>query len=171
MRARRRVGFALIELLVVITITAVILGLCAGMIHLLLKLDRSGREALERSSDLARLARDFRADAHASARFEPIESSEDRLILGLDGGRTVEYRARPGDILRTVRDGDRARHFETYRRPARASVRYARDGDGPGSFLILTIDRPRDGRDDPSFRDYRIEAELGKARRLNLRPE
>ena len=68
---RRRRGYALIEVMVVITITAVMLGLCAGMIHLLMRLDRSGRSTAEEAADLARLARDFRADAHASSPVDP----------------------------------------------------------------------------------------------------
>jgi type II secretory pathway component PulJ len=169
MTTRRRPGYALIELLVVMTVTAVMLGLCAGMIHLLMRLDRSGRTASDESADLARLARDFRADVHASSK-DPGRSN-DRMTLTIDGGPTVEYQARPHDILRTVRDGEKVRRFETYRRPARTSITYQLDSAGPRPIAILTIDRPSDARDDSSYRDYRIEAELGKDRRLNPRAE
>ena len=168
---RRRHGFALIELLVVITVAGVLLTLCAGTIHLLLKLDRSGRTASEEAADLARLARDFRADAHASTKPEPTALAADRLTLSLDGGRMVEYLVRPLDILRTLREGDKVRHLESYRRPARTSVRPEIDRSGPRPFVVLVIDRPPDGRDDSSYHDHRIVAELGKDRRLNPRPE
>jgi prepilin-type N-terminal cleavage/methylation domain-containing protein len=172
MKTRRRAGYALIELLVVLTVTAIILTLSAGMIHLLLKLERSSRTASERANDLARLGRDFRADAHASAPVESIRFADHGVTLTLDGGRTVEYQVREGDILRTVREGDKVRRFETYRRPARASVRFSTiDKDIPRPFLALIIDRPTDARDDSSYRDYRIEAELGKDHRLNPRAE
>jgi Tfp pilus assembly protein FimT len=170
---RRRTGYALIELLVVMSVTVVMLALAAGMIHLLLKLDRSGRTASEESADLARLARDFRADAHASSKTVQILATVDRMtLLTVDAdGRTVEYLARPNDILRTVREGEKVRHYETYRRPARTSVRFSSDSAGPSSFINLTIDRLADGRDDSFYRDYRIVAELGKDHRLNPRPE
>ena len=167
---RRRSGFALIELLVVLTVTVVMLTLCAGMIHLLLKLDRSGRTASEESSDLARLARDFRADIHATTDEGKVQTSEDRLTLKVDGDRTVEYQIRPRDLLRTVVEGGKPRRFETYRRPARTSVKFWFDAAGPRPTLILMIDRPSDARDESFYRDYWIEAELGKARRLNPRP-
>jgi type II secretory pathway component PulJ len=167
---RRRPGYALIELLIVITVTAVMLTLCAGMIHLLLKLDRTGRTASEQAADLARLARDFRADAHASLKVSN-QAGSDRMIFSVDAGRTVEYQIRPNDILRTVREGEKVRRFETYRRPARTSVRFAGDSAGPRPFIIMMIDRPSDGRDDSFYRDYRIEAEIGKNQRLNPRAE
>ena len=170
MIARRR-GYALIEVLVVLTVAAVMLTLCAGTVHLLLKLDRSGRAASEEATDLARLAREFRADAHASAPLDPPAGGADRMTFTIEGGKTVEYQVRPRDVLRTLREGDKVRRFETYRRPARASVRFEVAGDGPRPLATVIVDRPLDGRDDSLYRDYRIEAELGKDRRTNPRPE
>ena len=166
-----RSGYALVELLVVLTVASVMLTLCAGMIHLLLKLDRSGRTASETAADLARLARDFRADAHAAAPIVPPIRAADRLALSLDGGKTVEYQVRPLDILRTLREGDKVRRYETYRRPSRSSAAIEVRAEGHRPFASLVVDRPSDGRDDSLYRDYRIEAELGKDRRINPRPE
>jgi hypothetical protein len=168
---RRRLGYALVELLVVMTVTALMLTLCAGMIHLLLKLDRTGRTASEQAVDLARLARDFRADAHASTKFDRPGIEADRLILEVDAGRTVEYQIRPADVLRTVREGEKVKRYETYRRPARTKARFDIDPEGPRRFAVLSIDRPPDARDESFYRDYQIEAELGKDLRLNPRAE
>jgi prepilin-type N-terminal cleavage/methylation domain-containing protein len=170
MTSRRR-GYALIEVLVVITIVAVMLALCAGMIRLLLKLDHAGRSASDVAADLARLARDFRQDAHASAPLDPAAKVADRLTLTIAEKKTVEYQVRRSDILRTVREGEKVRHYEIYRKPARSTVRFDRINDGPRSFAVLVVDRPADGQDDSLYRDYRIEAELGKDRRLTPRPE
>ena len=170
MKSRRR-GYALIEVLVVISIVSVMLALCAGMIHLLMKLDRAGRTATEVSTDLARLAHDFRLDAHAAAPVAPPDRPMERLALSVAGGKTVEYLVRPGDILRTVREGDKVRHYDLYRRPPRASVRIDVTREGSLSFATLILDRPPDGRDDSLYHDYRIEAELGKDHRLTPRPE
>jgi prepilin-type N-terminal cleavage/methylation domain-containing protein len=170
MNSRRR-GYALIEVLVVITIVSVMLALCAGMIHLLLKLDRVGRSASDVSADLSRLARDFRADAHAAAPEDPKGRSGDRLTLSIAGDRTVEYQFRPADILRTVREGTKVRHFETYRKPARSTVRIDVTRDGPRPLATLIVARALDGQDDSLYSDYRIDAELGKDRRLTPRSE
>ena len=167
----RRRGYALIEVLVVMTIVATMLTLCAGMIHLLLKLDHANRSASEVASDLTRLARDFREDAHASAPINGSDRAEDRITLTVADRKTIEYQVRPNDILRTVREGDKVGHYERYRKPARATVRIELTNDGPRTFASLVVDRPLDGRDDSLYRNYRIEAELGKDRRMTPRPE
>ncbi len=163
--ARRR-GFTLIEMVAVITILGTLLGLCAGTIHLLMRLDRSGRAASEEAADLARLARDFLGDAHAAPPTDPAGRSPDRMTLDLGDGRTVEYQVRPGDLLRTAREGDKVRRREVYRRPSRTSARLDVTPDGPRSIAALILDRPADGPDGSLYRDYRIEAELGKDRRF-----
>jgi len=138
-RPRRRRGYALIELLVLITIVAVMLGLCAGMLHLLMRLDRVGGR------------------------------SPDGITLAVAEGRSVEYRARPTDILRTVREGDKVRHREQYRRPARSAVRFEVARDGPAAIASLTISREPGGKDGSPARDVRIDAALGLDRRFSRR--
>jgi prepilin-type N-terminal cleavage/methylation domain-containing protein len=167
----RRRGYALVEVLVVMTIVATMLTLCAGMIHLLLKLDRANRSASEVASDLNRLARNFREDAHVSAPIDPSDKAADRIKLTVDDRKTIEYQVRPNDILRTVREGEKVRHRELYRKPARATVRIELANEGARTFASLVVDRQPDGRDDSLYRDYRIEAELGKDRRLTPRPK
>jgi prepilin-type N-terminal cleavage/methylation domain-containing protein len=167
----RRAGITLIELMIAITVTGILLALAAGMIHLLLKLDRGGRTASEEASDLARLARDFRADAHASAKAQPAAIAPDRLRLELEGSRAVEYEVKPDVVARTATDGAKVLKRETYRRPPRTSVRWEIEADGPRPLAVLVVDRPPDGRDESSYRDRRVVAELGRDRRLNPRSE
>jgi len=169
-RPRRRPGYALIELLVVMTVVGVMLGLCAGTIHLLMKLDRVGRSASDEAADMARLGRDFRADAHASTATEPAGISPDGLTLALAEGRTVEYQARPGDFLRTVREGEKVRHREQYRRPARSAVRFEVSRDGPAPIVSILIVREPGGRDGSPGRDVRIDSALGLDRRFTRGP-
>ncbi len=154
----RRSGYALIEVLVLISLVTVMLGLCAGIIHLLLKLDRGGRASSELAADLSRLATDFRVDAHAAVSIE-------KMTLKLPDGRTVEYLVRPGDIVRTLRQGDKVKHYDLYRRPTNADVRIESSRDGATTFASLVIDRPLDGKEDSLYRDFRIEAELGQDQR------
>jgi hypothetical protein len=160
----QRRGYALIEALVLITVLGVMMGLAAGMIHLLLKLDRGGRNSSDLAADMARLADDFRLDAHAS-------SAIDKMTLTMDGGKTVEYLVRPADIVRTLREGDKVRHYDLYRRPLNASFRLEVTRDGAIPFAALVIDRPIDGKENSLYRDFRIEAELGKDQRRNGRSE
>ena len=165
---RRRPGTTLIEILATLTILSLLLGLCGGMIHLLLKLDRSGRTTSDEAADLVRLARDFRADVHAAT--TPKSDKPDRLDLAVGVGRTIEYQARPADILRTVREGDKIRHRETYRRPARSSVRFTLTADGSPPLAAVVIDRPLNGTDGSLYHDLRIEAAVGSDSRYSARP-
>jgi hypothetical protein len=167
----RRRGYSLFECLVLITVLSALIGLSAGTIHLLLKLDRAGRTASEEAVALARLARDFRDDIHEAPPADPPGRSPDRIVLPLSDSKTVEYTIRPGDVLRTVRQGEKVLRHETYRRPARASVRIDVESDGPRLIASMVIDRPSSDRDISPYRDYRIEAELGKHGRLKPRSE
>jgi type II secretory pathway pseudopilin PulG len=85
----RRRGYSLIECLVLITVMSLLIGLSAGTIQLLLKLDRAGRTASEEAVALARLARDFRDDAHEAAPVDPPGRSPDRIVLPLGESKTV----------------------------------------------------------------------------------
>ena len=62
----RRQGITLIEVLVVMSGLAIVLGLCAITIQLLFRLDADGHARLSASASFARLASQFREDVHAS---------------------------------------------------------------------------------------------------------
>jgi len=66
----RRGGYAIIELLIVMTSLVVIFGLCVALIHALLKLDRSSRAHLAEASTRDRFVRQFRSDARARSRLQ-----------------------------------------------------------------------------------------------------
>jgi hypothetical protein len=169
--SNRRRGYSLIECLVLITVMSLLIGLSAGTIQLLLRLDRAGRTASEEAVALGRLARDFRDDAHQAAPVDPPGRSPDRIVLSLGDSKSVEYAIRPVDVLRTVRSGEKVLRRETYLRPARASARIDVAIDGSGPIASMVFDRPSSDRDISSYHDYRIEAELGKHGRLNPRSE
>lgn len=165
---RRPAGWALIECLVLISVLTILLGLGAGTIRLLMKLDRAGRAARDQAADIERLADDFREDAHAASA-NPATIG-DRMTLDLLGGRTAEYASRPTTIVRTIRQGDKVRRVESYRRPLKSTIRYEVAAGGPGPIAILRIDREPGAEASSIYRDYRIEAELGKHGRFSGRP-
>ncbi len=63
-----RGGWALLELLVVITCATAMLALAVGLIFQMLKVDGAERSRVVAAANLERLARDLRSDAHDSSR-------------------------------------------------------------------------------------------------------
>ena len=164
-KRNRTCGYSLIELLVVITVLASLLGLCVGTLHLLMKLDRAGRDASDEAADLFRLARDFRADVHAATDAEPPSPSAERFSLALGEGRTVDYAIRPGAITRLVRLGDRVVGRESYRRPAKAPASFdvvRHEGSPP--IAVLRVVLLPEGMPDGPGREQAIEAEFARDR-------
>lgn len=165
-KAGRRGGYALIEMMVTMTVLAALLGVCAGTLHLLMRLDRAGRAAGDEAADLFRLARDFRADAHRAVNAEAPAASSERFAFALPDGRAVAYEVRPGDLLRTVKQGERVVGRETYRRSPRGSVAFDVDRQsGSPPFAILRIGRTPEGLPDGPARVQEIVAEFARDRR------
>ena len=168
---RSRGGWSLIEMVVAISALAVLLMAAGGLVFQMLKVDKAERSRAASGLALDRLARDLRADARASA--GPVEVAGARLVLPLDGGRSVEYAVRGGrdrDVVRTVRLGDKAEHHEVYRRPPGTVARFESGRDGPRAVvaLVVTTDPAADpGKPaDAAYRDFRIEAVPGRDARL-----
>ena len=159
---RRRRGAFLIELLVTITVLTVLLGLGAGLLHILLRLDQKGREALDVAADQARLVEAFRADVHA-ATLDPAPAVEaDHLTLTDAQTGRIDYTIRPHDLLREVHQGNKLRQREVYRLTSRSQARFETTREADRPWVVLRID--------PSIiktsgRGVRIEAEAGRSAR------
>lgn len=168
-RRRRPGGYALIELMVVMTVVAALLILCVGTIHLLLRLDRAGRDAGDDAADLFRLAASFRADAHAAAGPNPPDAGpEGRYGFALGDGRAVEYEVREAELVRTVRRDGRVLGRSQFRRPPRAPVTFGVDraeGGGSPPFVVLRVGIRPEGQPDGPPRPWPIEAEFARDRR------
>ncbi len=164
-RTAARPGFSLVEMLGTITVLTILLGLAAGMIRTLLRLDQSGRDAMVVAADTTRLSHDFRNDAHRSTSLAAPVPGEDRLTWTLSDDSEVSYLIRPHDLLREVRQGGKIQHRELYRRPPRSSVWFDAVA-GPGPPLVSIVLRREPGSAAP---DDRIDAEFGRINRLIAR--
>jgi prepilin-type N-terminal cleavage/methylation domain-containing protein len=154
-----RRGFSLIEMMVVISAGAVLLGLCVVLIHTLLRLDRTSRARMSEGLAVGGLARDFRDDVRAarSARLLSDSARAGRLELFLPDGRTVSYRTRDGELVRLeTLDGEPDR-IERYHVSARPELKPL----GNRTLVGLSL----------GPRDLRIEAVLGLDRRFDRTPE
>lgn len=107
----RRRAFTLIELVLVVGGVTVVLGLCAGLLHALLKLDRSGRQTLADSGNVARLARQFREDVRASSTAKAAAAG---LDLATGDGPAIAYRVEGTGLIREETLGGAVRSREGY---------------------------------------------------------
>jgi hypothetical protein len=114
-----RGGYTLIEMVLAIGAVAIVLGLCGGLLHVLLRLDRSGRDHLVETATIGRVARQFRQDVHAAreAKVSGEAAAAAGLELALTEDRTIVYTMRDRALVRTEKRGDIAGRRESYALP------------------------------------------------------
>jgi hypothetical protein len=102
----RRLGFSLVEALVVIVGLSLVLTLTAGIIVVVMKLQRSGADALQSMIVQKELADVFRSDvANASAapdEFGRYKSGPQCLLLRKDNGDIIVYQWQSGFLERSL---------------------------------------------------------------------
>ncbi len=164
-RARGRRGVTLVEMTVMMAAVAVMLGTCALMLGLAIRLQADGAAGFERSEALDRVAARFRNDVHA-ARSAAIDGRT--LRLGGESGKTVEYRVgEDGGLSRVVVEGEKDAAREAYRIAETAGAKLdLRDVDGR-RFAALAVElQGRRDRIDP-VRTWEVVAVVGR----NVPPE
>jgi type II secretory pathway component PulJ len=176
---RKRGGYALIEVVLAIGTVAIVAGLCAGMLHVLLRLDRTSRSYLVETATIGRLARQFRQDVHA-ARDARSHGAGDgpaaQLELVLPEDRTITYEMHAGSLQRREQHGNAAGRHEAYRLPFCREGFFAvqaRDGQvwvqlrlrrGPEKEVATGANRPR--------QDLAIDARASRdLNRFPVRPQ
>jgi hypothetical protein len=175
-RARR--GITIIEVLVVLTGVAAMLGLCAVTIQLLLRLNADGQARLSASAALDRLATQFREDVHACDAAELVEKAAgkpDGAAATLRTNRgpqlVITYEARDGRIARVESDSGKASRHESYLLDRGSAVHFERRDDGPRRFVAMVVSR-RAGKDQPDPpRSLEVLALEGKDRSQPSRRE
>ncbi len=171
---RSRRGYTLIEMLLVITGLAIVFGICVGMIHLLIRLDRGSRVRLAETTTIARLARQFRQDVHAAAAVRRIAGKDDAregVELTLPEGRKVEY-VREGDrLLRFDQSKAKALVQEAYRLPSRTRPKFEVREETDRTWALLILPPNPDAKDIVAPRSVIVKAWVGKHARLGQREE
>jgi len=125
----KRHGFTLVELLVALSVLAIILPMAGGTVFFLLRAQSQSAESLRDALALTQLSHTFRSDVHAARRAQTATAS-DGMTLDLDESRTIDYRAEPnGFVSRTVRRGKTVERHEQFR-VGDARVRFALDDHG-----------------------------------------
>jgi prepilin-type N-terminal cleavage/methylation domain-containing protein len=165
-RSLRR-GFTLLEMIVAMTIGAVLLGIAVSVIALLMGVEHSGREQLHQDAVTARLAQQFRDDVHAATRLAPAEAGKKglwQLVLAPD--RTVTYHLLPEVVKRDEAVAGKPARHESYTLPAGWSARLiapAKDQPPLASLIVVPLGALKD-------RDVRIDAVVGRDHRFTTSP-
>lgn len=162
MRRRTR-GITLVELLVVITLVAVIISAVATCLHSMYRADRRTRESMAGQSALGRLSLQFRADAHAAAdavvKGQAAEGPSS-IVFSRSTGETVEYRLDRTDVLRIVRKNEKVAHRDAFRLPRRTQVEW-QEATGEEPFVSMVVQYLPESDVDEATRHQRIEAAVG----------
>ncbi len=174
---KRRSGFMLIELLVVITVGSVMMGIAVGLLYTLMQMDGKSRESSQDLAGLARLAEQFRADVHAASAWTPLGQSAPQGAgypgwkLQCTGDWEIEYHAKEGTLFRTETAGGQARSRESYHLPAGAvaAIQSPEPAAVPG-LLRLDIVSDKSLPVKAGVRPRRIEAVLGMNHRYSQSP-
>jgi len=180
-----RSGTTLVEMLVVMSLAAVMMGVSVCTIHFLLDAEHEATRAVRFNTSVARLTQAFRNDIHAARQVE-LPAAEDgkpaRLIATVDGG-LVRYEIDVHQVTRIETEGEKPAHREAYYFPAHSRIRFEQRPDGDRTaenktgqkLVVVQIDMaaggtgtrevPSLGRDEPK-RHLAIEAVLGRDHRF-----
>src|SRR5262245_32588554 len=86
-----RRGVSLIEMIVVISISSVIIGVCSTTMHLLLRSEREQSREVRTTVAISRLSQVFREDVHAAQKCQVVAEGKPHMELTAPGGRRILY--------------------------------------------------------------------------------
>ncbi len=111
----KRGGFTLVELLVVISVLAIILPMAGGTVFFLLRAQSRSAETLGDAMAITQLSHSFRDDVHA-ARAARTPADAAGCVLEMDNSHTILYHAEAnGFVSRIVRRGEAVERREQFR--------------------------------------------------------
>jgi hypothetical protein len=142
-----RRGISLIEVMIVITGVAMMLGLCAISLQLLMQLNSDAQARLSAARALERLSGQLRDDVHACAAVElapdpKAPTGPTGLRLRLEPDHVVTYGVRQGSLIRDESRGGKTFRHESYSLPRGRTARFERriEGGHPLVALVMTQD-------------------------------
>ena len=154
-----RRGFSLIEVLVVLTVGAVVVGIGVGMLHMLMRIEQTGRDRVPQAGILARLAEQFRSDVGAAVRQAPgARQGEWQFVM--TGDRLITYRALAGEIRWDERRAGKPVRQESYVLPSGCSATITVRSEATAAVASLVI--ADNGTPLAAGREMRVTAVLGK---------
>jgi prepilin-type N-terminal cleavage/methylation domain-containing protein len=163
-RASSRRGFSIIEVALVISAISIVLGLCGGLLHVVLRLEKGERAHVDETATMARLEHRLRDDVHAATR-----AGRKSSVLRLEGpdDRVVAYEAGVRAIVRTREHAGAVERRETYPLPSCVEPRFVTSDLEGNAWVILELPRSAGPDVGPKrlIHDFQIEALVGRDHR------
>ena len=147
---------------------AIVLGLCASLLHAMFRLDRAGRGEVRDAAALGRLSRTFRDDVRAATGATPAVDRDEApgLDLTLPDGAAVSYRLDGPRLLREETASGTFKNREGYAIDRLGPVRFGVDG----GLVRLRLGRRPGGKFAANRPPIEVDAWLGKDRGKGGRP-
>jgi hypothetical protein len=131
----KRKGKTLIEVLVLVTLLTIALGMSTTSLATLFRIHRLIRADAQQAAALARLATQFRSDAH-----EAVSAAlDEHCVFTRADGRTIHYVHEAPRLVRQIRRGDKVLHRDAFVMSKSAAVKFDREGDGETGLVRLSI--------------------------------
>jgi type II secretory pathway pseudopilin PulG len=165
--ARR--GISLIEMLVVIGALAILMGLCAVTIQLLMRISSDAQARRGAATSIGRLAEQFREDVHACEGAELRDSPG--LRLRRDPRAAIDYEVRGGRVTRVESIDGKPIRRESYELGRHDTAAFETRDDGPRRFVALVVVRKERPEETAPPHPMEVLALVGKDRPGPSRPE
>ena len=170
---RNRLGVSLAELLVAMTIGSVVMAIGLGMLHLMLKTDRTLADSLQRRQTVSQLSRAFRRDVHAANKAELLKGQNEQdppgLSLQAEPNRRVRYSAEENTVLRVETEGEKTIQTARYRFAKGTLVSFQIEESGRVGLTIRSPNPSTNSQQtapDAPLRELTIEATKGRDHRF-----
>jgi prepilin-type N-terminal cleavage/methylation domain-containing protein len=169
MNAPPRRGFSLIEMIAVISVSAVLTGIAISLLLVLLRAEHRGRSHLAESDSLQRLADQFRRDAHAATDVTVNATDPTRWQFNSPGTQVVRYMPHSEGIWREEEMLSENRRMEPYVLPKNSTATVEVDRKAKTPVVTMTIN-VKDALPGPGH-EFRVVALLGRDLRFTKSPK
>jgi type II secretory pathway component PulJ len=168
---KKRSGYTLTEMLVVIAGSGVVMASAAGLLASIFRVDRTTRDHAAAQQALGRLAADFRDDAHAAVSLSAVEAAADGKksfaweFQMPQPERKVRYQAVSRGLTREEHLGGKPTRRDAYRL-ADGSAASIRLESGSPPLAVLRIAAAQGADPPPGGLPLRVDAALASDHRF-----